>query len=43
MTIAALLFTVAYRMTDRVYTGAFIKAIIINWVIVAHQATHYLF
>jgi pimeloyl-ACP methyl ester carboxylesterase len=43
MTIAAVVFTVAYRVTGRVYTGAFINALIITWVIVASQATHYAF
>jgi pimeloyl-ACP methyl ester carboxylesterase len=43
MTIAAVVFTVAYRVTGRVYTGAFINAMIITWVIVASQATHYTF
>jgi len=43
MTIAAVVFTVAYRVTARIYTGAFINALIITWVIVASQATHYTF
>ena len=43
MTIASVVFTAAYRVTGRVYTGAFINAIIITWVIVASQATHYTF
>lgn len=43
MTIAAVVFTVAYRITGRVYTGAFINGMIITWVIVASQATHYTF
>ncbi|TWX46996.1 alpha/beta hydrolase family protein [Colwellia hornerae] len=41
MTIASLVFTVAYRITGRVYTGAFINGIIITWVMVASQATHF--
>ena len=43
MTIAAVVFTSAYRVTGRVYTGSFINAMIITWVIVASQATHYAF
>lgn len=43
MTIAAVVFTVAYRVTGRVYTGAFINAMIVTWVMVASQATHYTF
>ena len=43
MTIAAVVFTSAFRITGRVYTGGFINAMIITWVIVASQATHYAF
>jgi pimeloyl-ACP methyl ester carboxylesterase len=43
MTIAAVVFTSAYRITGRVYIGSFINAMIITWVIVASQATHYAF
>jgi pimeloyl-ACP methyl ester carboxylesterase len=41
MTIAAVVFTAAYRVTGRVYTGAFLNAMLVTWVIVASQATHY--
>ena len=43
MTIAALVFTVAYRTTGTVYTGAFINGLLVTGVVVASQATHYAF
>jgi hypothetical protein len=43
MTIAAVVFTAAYRVTGRVYVGAFINAMLVTWVIVASQATHHIF
>lgn len=43
MAIAALVFTVAYRVTGQVYTGAFINGMFITWVVVASQATHFAF
>ncbi len=43
MTIAALVFTVAYRTTGTVYTGAFINGLLVTGIVVASQATHYAF
>lgn len=43
MTIAALVFTVAYRTTGTIYTGAFINGLLVTGVVVAGQATHYAF
>jgi pimeloyl-ACP methyl ester carboxylesterase len=43
MTIAALVFTVAYRATGTVYTGAFINGMLVTGIVVASQATHYAF
>lgn len=43
MTIAALVFTVAYRATGTVYTGAFINGLLVTGIVVASQATHYAF
>ncbi|GGX38935.1 alpha/beta hydrolase family protein [Saccharospirillum salsuginis] len=41
MTIAAIVFTVAYRATGTVYTGAFINGLLVTGIVVASQATHY--
>ncbi|MFY0663161.1 MAG: alpha/beta fold hydrolase [Natronospirillum sp.] len=43
MTIAALVFTVSYRTTGTVYTGAFINGMLVTGIVVASQATHYPF
>lgn len=43
MTIAALVFTVAYRTTGTIYTGAFINGLLVTGIVVASQATHYAF
>ncbi|MCH8552528.1 MAG: alpha/beta fold hydrolase [Natronospirillum sp.] len=43
MTIAAVVFTGFYRLTGRVYTGAFINGLLVTWIVVAGQATHYAF
>jgi hypothetical protein len=43
MTIAALVFTVAYRATGTIYTGAFINGMLVTGIVVASQATHYAF
>lgn len=43
MTIATVVFTVSYRVTGRIYTGAFINGMLISWIVVASQATHYAF
>ena len=43
MTIVALVSTVANRLTGRIYVGAFISAMLIAWIIVASQATHFTF
>ena len=43
MTIAAVVFTGFYRLTGRVYTGAFINGLLITWIVVASQATQYAF
>ncbi len=40
MTIAALVYTYFFRKTGHVYTGAFLIAILIVWIVVASQATH---
>lgn len=41
MTIVSLLFTFFYRRTGRVYTGVFASAMVVLWIIVASQATHF--
>lgn len=43
MTIAALVFTTSYRVTGQVYTGAFLNGMLVTWIVVAGQATHYAF
>ncbi len=43
MAIAALIGTVAGRLTGRVYVGAFLTAALIAWIVVASQATHFAF
>lgn len=40
-TIAALISTYFYRKTGHIYTGAFLNAMLITWIIVAGQATHF--
>jgi len=42
-TIVALISTYFYRKTGHIYTGAFINAMLITWIIVAGQATHFPF
>ncbi|HDQ04744.1 MAG TPA: alpha/beta fold hydrolase [Deltaproteobacteria bacterium] len=39
--IAALVSTYFYRKTGHVYTGAFLSAMLITWIVVASQATHF--
>ena len=41
MPIAALVFTYFFRKTGHVYTGVFLTAILIVWIVVASQATHF--
>jgi pimeloyl-ACP methyl ester carboxylesterase len=41
LTVVALVSTYFYRKTGHIYTGAFINAIFITWVIVAGTATHF--
>ena len=43
LTIVGIVMTYFYRRTGTIYTGAFISAMFITWVIVAGQATHYPF
>lgn len=43
MTIAAVVYTGFYRLTGRIYTGAFINGLLVTWIVVASQATHYAF
>ena len=43
MTIAAVVFTTAYRLTGSIYAGAFINGLFVTWIVVASQATHYAF
>lgn len=40
MTIVALLYTYFYRKTGHIYTGAFLNALVVVWIIVASQAVH---
>ena len=42
-TIVALISTYFYRKTGHIYTGAFLNAMLITWIIVAGQATHFAF
>jgi len=42
-TIAALVSTYFYRKTGHIYTGAFLSAMLVTWIIVAGQATHFAF
>ncbi|MGA2368801.1 MAG: alpha/beta fold hydrolase, partial [Dehalococcoidia bacterium] len=41
MTIAALVYTYFFRKTGHVYAGAFLIAILIVWIVVASEATHF--
>ncbi len=41
MTIVALLNTFFYRNTGHVYVGAFTSGLIVTWIVVASQATHF--
>jgi pimeloyl-ACP methyl ester carboxylesterase len=43
MTIAAVVFTACYRLTGRIYAGAFINGALVTWIVVASQATHFAF
>jgi len=38
---AAMVSTYFYRATGRIYTGAFLNAMLVTWIIVAGQATHF--
>jgi pimeloyl-ACP methyl ester carboxylesterase len=41
--IAAMVSTYYYRKTGHIYTGAFLCAMLVTWIIVAGQATHFAF
>ena len=41
MTIAAIVFTGLYRLTGRIYAGAFVNGLLFTWIVVASQATHF--
>lgn len=43
LTIVAVLSTWFYRLTGRIYVGAFANAMLITWIITASQATHFAF
>lgn len=43
MSIVALVTTVANRITGRIWVGAFIVSMLIAWIVVASQATHFAF
>ena len=43
MAIVALVTTVANRITGRIWVGAFIVSMLIAWIVVASQATHFAF
>ncbi|MCX6004450.1 MAG: alpha/beta hydrolase [Chloroflexi bacterium] len=43
MTIAALAFTYFFRNTGHIYTGAFLVAMLVVWIVVASQAIHFAF
>jgi hypothetical protein len=40
-TIAALVSTYFYRRTGHVFVGSFINAMVVTWIVVAGQATHF--
>jgi len=42
-TIVALVSTYFYRKTGHIYTGAFLNTMLVTWIIVAGQATHFAF
>lgn len=42
-TVAALVMTYFFRRTGHIYAGAFLAAVLITWIVVASQATHYAF
>ena len=41
--IAAMVSTYYYRKTGHIYTGAFLNAMLVTWIVVAGQATHFPF
>ena len=41
--IVALVSTYFYRKTGHIYVGAFINAMLVTWIVVAGQATHFAF
>jgi hypothetical protein len=43
MTMVALLSTFFYRRTGHVYVGSFVSGILVTWIVVASQATHFAF
>lgn len=43
MLIAAVILTIFNRMTGRIYLGAFVTSLLVTWIVVASQATHYAF
>ena len=42
-TIVVLVSTYFYRATGHIYTGAFLSAMLVTWIVVAGQATHFAF
>jgi len=43
MTIVALVSTFFYRRTGHIYVGAFVSGLMVTWIVVASQATHFAF
>jgi len=43
MTIVAVLSTWFFRRTGHIWVGAFLSAVLVTWIVVASQATHYAF
>ena len=43
MTMVALLSTFFYRRTGHVFVGAFVSGLLVTWIVVASQATHFAF
>lgn len=42
-TIVALISTYFFRKTGHIYVGSFINAMLVTWIVVAGQATHFAF
>jgi pimeloyl-ACP methyl ester carboxylesterase len=43
MTVVALLNTFFFRLTGRIYVGSFASGLLVTWIVVANQATHFAF